>query len=46
MSHVTGEVVTIVNEVSPCNSLMEVHDKAELKMTTNFAEHKEIPVSS
>ena len=39
-------MVTIVNEVSPCNSMMEVQDKAKLKMTTNFAELKKLPVSS
>ena len=39
-------MVTIVNKVSPSNSLMEVQDKAKLKMTTNFAELKKLPVSS
>ena len=38
-------MVTIVDKVSLCSSWMEMQDKAELKMTTNFAELKKLQVS-
>ena len=45
MSHVSGEVITIVDKVLLCSSRMEMHDKAELKKNNNFAQLKKLQVS-